>query len=164
MMPADSKQTASGSARSDAQLQPAVVAEKTAEGTAKSGPVSGNDVAAANSRINLSLLDQRLNETEKWLQQVADDHYSIQLFMTQIADANALEQFLRDPSDLLDFEKIYVYETRIGGSRMYSVLYNDFNSRKTARSILQNLPAEMRASKPFLRRVSALRKDLESSG
>ena len=109
------------------------------------------------------LLDRRLSETEKWLSRVDEDHYSIQLFMTRTADAKALERFLEDPSDLLDFEKIYVYETKIGGSRMYSVLYDDFDSRKTARSMLKNLPADMRASKPFLRRVSALRKDLESS-
>jgi septal ring-binding cell division protein DamX len=83
--------------------------------------------------------------------------------MTRIADATAVEEFLRERSDLLDFEKIYVYETKIGGSRMYSVLYSDFDSRQTANSMLQNLPANMRASKPFLRRVSALRKDLESS-
>ena len=118
----------------------------------------------ANSLEQPSLLDQRLSETEKWLADVDDDHYSIQLFMTRIADAKALEKFLDEPSDLLDFSKIYVYETKIGGSRMYSVLYNDFDSRKSARSMLQNLPADMRASKPFLRRVSALRKDLESSG
>ena len=115
------------------------------------------------NRIRPTLLDQRLSETEKWLSQVDDDHYSIQLFMTRIADAKAVEEFLQQPSDPLDFEKIYVYETKIGGSRMYSVLYNDFDSRQTARSILQKLPADMRASRPFLRRVSALRKDLESS-
>jgi type II secretory pathway predicted ATPase ExeA len=115
------------------------------------------------ARIRPSVLDQRLSETEKWLSRANDDHYSIQLFMTRIADVEALERFLGKPSDLLDLEKIYVYETKIGGSRMYSVLYNDFDSRKTARSMLQNLPADMRASKPFLRRVSALRKEFESS-
>ncbi len=115
------------------------------------------------SGMRPSLLDQRLSETEKWLAGADDGHYSIQLFMTRISDAKALEQFLGEPSDLLDLEKIYVYETKIGGSRMYSVLYDDFDSRKTARSMLRNLPAAMRASKPFLRRVSALRKDLESS-
>jgi type II secretory pathway predicted ATPase ExeA len=117
----------------------------------------------AETRIRPTLLDRRLSETEKWLLNVDDNHYSIQLFMTRIADAKAVEDFLRDPSDLLDFEKIYVYETKIGGSRMYSVLYSDFDSRQTAHSMLQNLPAKMRASKPFLRRVSALRKDLEST-
>jgi MSHA biogenesis protein MshM len=163
-MPTDSKQAASGNA--DAGAQPVLTAhyEETPERVAKPEAENVNDEAAMESGIKQSLLYQRLNETEKWLGAVADDHYSIQLFMTQIADVSALEDFLRDQSDLLDFEKIYVYETRIGGSRMYSVLYNDFDSRKTARSILQNLPAEMKASKPFLRRVSALRKDLESSG
>ncbi len=109
------------------------------------------------------LLAQRLKETERWLAGVDDDHFSNQLFMTQISDTQAVEDFLRNPPDLLDFHKIYVYDTMIGGSRMYSVLYNDFDSRKTARSILQNLPAEMKAAQPFLRRVSALRKDLASS-
>ena len=111
-----------------------------------------------------SLLQKRLSETEKWLQQVDDNNYSIQLFMTQVSDTKALERFLHDPANLLDFEQIYVYETRIGDSRMYSVLYSDFDSRNTARSVLNNLPAGMRASKPFLRRISALRKDLETSG
>jgi type II secretory pathway predicted ATPase ExeA len=126
--------------------------------------VSDSEAGDRQSRIRPTLLDQRLSETEKWLGQVDDSRYSIQLFMTRIADAKAVEQFLRDQSDLLDFEKIYVYETMIGGSRMYSVMYNDFDSRRTARSILENLPEDMRASKPFLRRVSALRKDLESNG
>ena len=124
---------------------------------AKHDPVSQRDILPG-------LLSQRLLETERWLARVDDDHYSIQLFMTQTSDAEALEAFLRNLPDLLDFKKIYVYDTMIGGRHMYSVLYNDFNSRTTARSILQSLPAEMKADKPFLRRVSALRKDLESSG
>ena len=141
-------------------------AAQIAEGSPASA--ESRDSAAADDsrdqgRIAPSVLDQRLSETEKWLSEASDDHYSIQLFMTRIADAKALERFLGDPSDLLDLEKIYVYETMIGGSRMYSVLYSDFGSRKTARSVLQSLPANMKASKPFLRRVSALRKEFESS-
>ena len=135
-----------------------------AQQAADSGPTRAGDQANQTvAKQPLPLLDRRLSQTREWLSQVADHHYSIQLFMTRIADAKALERFLENPSDLLDFEKIYVYETRIGGSRMYSVLYSDFDSRKTARSTLQRLPADLRASKPFLRRVSALRKDLESS-
>ena len=131
------------------------------DGQARVSVAAGENGGQA--RIRPSLLDQRLSETEKWLNGANDDHYSIQLFMTRIADAKALERFLGEPSDLLDLEKIYVYETKIGGSRMYSVLYSDFDSRKTARSMLQDLPADMKASKPFLRRVSALRKEFESS-
>ncbi len=162
--PADSKQVVSGNTRNGIRPVQATESVEMTERVAKPASVEGESEAVEKSGLKLSLLEQRLIETEKWLGKAADDHYSIQLFMTQKADAKALEGFLREPSDLLDFEKIYVYETRIGGSRMYSVLYDDYDSRKTASSILQNLPAEMRASKPFLRRVSALRKDLESSG
>ena len=87
-----------------------------------------------------------------------------ELLWQQIVLLSLLPRLLVSLLLLLDFEKIYVYETMIGGSRMYSVMYNDFGSRQTARSILENLPEDMRASKPFLRRVSALRKDLEANG
>jgi septal ring-binding cell division protein DamX len=159
--PQNSRQAEPGSTYAGVTHVPAVKTDQEFELVSKAVAVQDNDFNRAEKP---SLLDQRLSETEKWLAAVDDDHYSIQLFMTRIADAKALERFLNEPSDLLDFEKIYVYETKIGGSRMYSVLYNDFDTRKSARSILQNLPADMRASKPFLRRVSALRKDLESSG
>jgi type II secretory pathway predicted ATPase ExeA len=164
VIPADGKQSRSGNVDVGTEQRLTTHAEEIPDRAVEAELVKGRDVAVIKNTINPTLLDQRLNETAKWLGAVADDHYSIQLFMTKVTDVTALEEFLRDPSDLLDFEKIYVYETRIGGSRMYSVLYNDFDSRNTARSILQNLPAEMKASKPFLRRVSALRKDLESSG
>ena len=161
LQPQNSRLAEPGSDYTGAQHELAANTGLAVERVSKTAAVQAKDV---NSLKRPSLLDQRLNETEKWLEYADDDHYSIQLFMTRIADAKALEQFLNEPSDLLDFAKIYVYETKIGGSRMYSVLYSDFDSRKSARSMLKNLPADMRASKPFLRRVSALRKDLESSG
>ena len=114
--------------------------------------------------ITPTRLDQRLSETEKWLIHADGGNYSIQLFMTRIADAKAVESFLKNRSDVLEFEKIYVYETRIGGSRMYSVLYNDFETLTAARTMLQNLPDSLKASKPYLRRVSALKKDLIAAG
>jgi type II secretory pathway predicted ATPase ExeA len=110
------------------------------------------------------LLGQRLDHTEQWLQTAADSQYSIQLFMASTADADALESFLQNAPESLDFEKIYIYETSINGSPMYSVLYNEYATRQTARSKLQSLPADLQASKPYLRRVSALRKDLTQNG
>ena len=65
---------------------------------------------------------------------------------------------------MLDFEKIYIYETVINGRRMYSVLYDDYASRQIARAKLNSLPEELQASQPFLRRVSAFRKDSVRNG
>ena len=162
-MVSDSDRVVSASASGNILLAMNPPGVSTADGIEQARAGTAGNAYALTGSNRSPLLDQRLRATEIWLGQADDSHYSIQLFMTQVIDAKAVEKFLREPPDLLDFEEIYVYDTKIGVSRMYSVLYGDFDSRKTARSILQNLPANMRASKPFLRRVSALRKDLESS-
>ena len=107
-----------------------------------------------------SLVETRLAGTESWFNSVADDHYSIQLFVTRVVDAEGVEKFLRERPEMLDFEQIYIYETLINDVEMYSVLYGDFISRQVAGVTLRNLPMALQESQPFLRRVSALRKDL----
>jgi MSHA biogenesis protein MshM len=121
------------------------------------------DQLVAPSRLKPSLLDKRLTETARWLHEAKDNHYSIQLFMTRIDDATAVEGFLRNVPELLDYNKIYVYETRVGGSRMYGVLYADYATKENAKSVLSSLPEEVQANKPFLRRIRALRKEVANS-
>ena len=75
-------------------------------------------------------------------------------------DAEGVEKFLRERPEMLDFEQIYIYETLINNVEMYSVLYGDYISRQVAGVTLSNLPIALQESQPFLRRVSALRKDL----
>ncbi len=111
-----------------------------------------------------NLLTTRLGDTRDWFLQVPDNHYSIQLFMARTVDAKAIEQFLQDVQETLDFEKIYIYETVVNGRPMYSVLYDEYSTRQTARTTLKQLPADLQASKPYLRRVSALRKDMVVNG
>lgn len=110
-----------------------------------------------------NLLDKRLSATKDWFKVASDNHSSIQLFVTRIIDADGVEKFLRKLPEMLDFEQIFIYETMINGVEMYSVLYGDFDSRQKSLEVLRDLPAEMQESQPFLRRISALRKDLERS-
>ena len=107
-----------------------------------------------------SLLEARVLGTEQWFNSVADNHHSIQLFVTRVIDGEGVEKFLRERPEMLDFEQIYIYETLINNVEMYSVLYGDFKSRQDAVIVLRDLPGELQESQPFLRRVSALRKDL----
>ncbi len=116
--------------------------------------------ATSNAESQNPLLQERLAATRDWLVQVPDNHYSIQLFMARTLDAEAVERFLRGAAKKLDGEKIYIYETRINGRPMYSVLYDEYPSRQLARVTLKSLPDDLQSSKPYLRRVSALRKDL----
>ena len=105
------------------------------------------------------LLAERIAETRHWLVKTPDDHYSIQLFMARTSDANKVEAFLQDAPVMLDFSRIYIYETRINGRLWYSVLYQDFATQDNAIGTLEQLPSSLKFSDPYLRRVSALKKD-----
>jgi len=115
---------------------------------------------AAVAAVIAGPLESRLSATQNWFDNAADNHYSIQLFMTRIVDAEGVEKFLSEHPEMLDFEQIFIYETMIGDVEMFSVLYGDFSSRQVAQTVLNELPLELKESQPYLRRVSALRKDL----
>jgi len=102
---------------------------------------------------------ERLATTRQWLRVAADNHFSIQLFMARTSDADKVEAFLDKVPETLDFTKIYIYETVVNGRAWYSVLYNEFNSQDDAVAKLDTLPASLKASEPYLRRISALKKE-----
>jgi MSHA biogenesis protein MshM len=106
------------------------------------------------------LITDRIDETGRWLESTADDHYSIQLFMARTSDADNVESFLNDVPETLDSTKVYIYETVINGRAWYSVLYDDFATQENAINKLDQLPASLKASDPYLRRISALKKDI----
>ena len=81
------------------------------------------------------------------------------MFTARTSDANKVEAFLQNTPAMLDFTRIYIYETRINGRSWYSVLYNDFATQDNAIDNLEQLPSSLKASDPYLRRISALKKD-----
>ena len=122
----------------------------------KAAPVAAvqkvNDAPADN-------ISERLAKTRQWLSVAADNNFSIQLFMARTSDADKVEDFLLNAPETLDFTKIYIYETVINGRAWYSVLYNEFVTQGDAIAKLDTLPASLRASDPYLRRISSLKKD-----
>jgi type II secretory pathway predicted ATPase ExeA len=102
---------------------------------------------------------ERVQQTQKWLATAPDNNYSIQLFMARTINADKVEAFLEEVPETLDFAKIYIYETVINGRAWYSVLYSDFATQDAAIEKLGNLPSSLKASDPYLRRISALKKD-----
>ena len=105
-------------------------------------------------------INERIEKTHQWLNNAADNHYSIQLFMARTSDADKVEAFLDEVPETLDFAEIYIYETVINGRAWYSVLYSDFATQDNAIERLGNLPSSLKASDPYLRRISALKKDV----
>ncbi len=129
---------------------------KSVEVTANNQVFPGN---TAGSTGTDRLIAKRVQNTERWLSEAADNHYSIQLFMARTSDADKVEDFLQNAPETLDFTKIYIYETVINGRLWYSVLYSDFATQDEAIEMLHQMPSSLRASDPYLRRVSALKKD-----
>jgi MSHA biogenesis protein MshM len=132
-----------------------------------SDEVGGIDAAAVvatpvlsyTNKIENPLLVKQLKHTGLWLNDALDNHYSIQLFMALTSEADRVEAFLRDAPATLDFTRIYIYETVINGRNWYSVVYNDFAAQSDAIESLDRLPASLRISGAYLRRISALKKD-----
>lgn len=128
--------------------------------TAPVSSQANNVVTEVVVTVTSSPLEMRLTGTENWLAMASDSHYSIQLFVTRLVDVVGVDKFLDELPETLDFEQIYIYETVINELEMYSVLYGDFAYRQEAQTKLRSLPIELLSSQPFLRRVSAIRKDL----
>ena len=136
---------------------PAPVAAGRAGEPAVATPQQPQTVAA---KPVSQLLANRLESTRQWLAQANERHYSIQLFMALTRDAEKVEAFLENTPEMLDFTKIYIYETVINGRPWYSVVYNDFASQSDAIKTLDKLPASLKASEPYLRRIKALKKEI----
>lgn len=115
------------------------------------------------SKLLPELIAERIEKTTVWLASAEDGHYSIQLFMARTSDADKVESFLADTPEMLDFTKIYIYETVVNGRAWYSVLYNDFATQDSAIETLDKLPSALKASDPYLRRISSLKKDITRS-
>ncbi len=106
-----------------------------------------------------ALIAERIEDTTHWLATALDDHYSIQLFMARTSDVDKVAAFLQNAPVMLDFSRIYIYETKINGRLWYSVLYNDFATQDDAIEKLELLPSSLKASGPYLRRIGAVKKD-----
>ena len=123
----------------------------------KNSSINNEDSVVPNGAHDL--VAERIENTKQWLAQAQDDHFSIQLFTARTVDADKVEAFLRKAPEMLDFTRIYIYETEVNGRMWYSVLYNDYANQDNAIDNLEQLPSSLKANDPYLRRISALKKD-----
>lgn len=140
-----------------ADNQVAAIEPESSAVLAKNNQTAGNN--AAEVPLANGLIAERLGDTQRWLADALDSHYSIQLFMATTSDTDKVEAFLQDAPETLDFTEIYIYETVVNGRLWYSVLYSDFATQDDAIEKLDQLPSSLAASDPYLRRVGALKKD-----
>ncbi len=148
----------------DLQAEPIIVTELMPEKVTSKTVVVKDVTKTTLSQKPMALTLDRIKNTQQWLSVADDNYYSIQLFMARTSDADKVEAFLQEIPEALDFTKIYIYETVINGRAWYSVLYNDFTTQDLAIQMLDTLPGSLKASDPYLRRTSTLKKEVFKSG
>lgn len=105
----------------------------------------------------ISRLDTLITETERWLREVPDSHFVIQLLRTDASESDRIEDFLDNDIGELDATQVRVYRSRLSGQDRLGVIYGDFPSRNAAQKELQRLNRGRSGSPYYIRPTSKLK-------
>jgi hypothetical protein len=86
------------------------------------------------------LLGERLAATRELLERVDDEHYALELYVTENTDPARMERFLVRARELVPLEELYVVPVAAGGEYRLWVLFGDFASRDEAAAAGRRLP------------------------
>ncbi len=134
--------------------------QSSAQDTIQPQNVAAPDERVSSAAGNTRLVAQRLDAARVWLQEVNKNYYTIQLLATEARQAKRLEDLLRSWRERGTIDRVYIYQTKVGNGVWYGVLYDDYETFAKARAALEDLPAEVKRYKPFIRNV----RDLGSFG
>jgi MSHA biogenesis protein MshM len=104
------------------------------------------------------VLEQRLRATNQWLAQQRGFAYSIQLLGTN--DPELLREYFKTIGKYLEIEKVYVYRTIANQRPSLTVLYGNFAGRAEVNRMLESLPDELKANRPYYRTIQGVRSEI----
>ena len=104
-----------------------------------------------------SVLQQRIQATQQWLSSVNQQHYSIQVMQTPVANTQNLTQWLHKPEIQPLLPDLYLYQANRNNQLIWEILYADFAEIDNAAAALATLPEILRQNKPFLRKITSLK-------
>jgi len=104
-------------------------------------------------------LDEKLAQSEQWLNQAERGKMSIQVMMRNKSAARELVYYLRNEWPL-DLSQTYLYEVTIEGRSIYRVFYSEYDSLKEAKAQIDVLPASVKVNSPYVHSINRMRKAL----
>ncbi len=163
-------------APSPAVLAPAVPAQAAASTAAPVAPLPEAEPEAAAepmlsaeqarrlagySAAGQRLLAGRLAAGRQLLEHADDEHYALELFVTENADPARMERFLLRARELVPLEEVYVIPVAGGEDYRLWVLFGDFATREEAIAAARRLPPRyQQAFRAAPRNFGELRKQL----
>jgi MSHA biogenesis protein MshM len=92
------------------------------------------------------LLGERIDATREVLDRAGDDHYAVELFITDNTDPARMERFLIRARDLVPLDQVYVIPMSAGGQYRLRVVYGDFATREEAVAADKRLPPKYQSA------------------
>jgi len=86
------------------------------------------------------LLAERLAATRALLAQADDEHYTLELYVTENSDPSRMERFLLRAREMVPLEELHVIPVIDGGQYRLWVLFGDFANRADAAAATRRLP------------------------
>jgi MSHA biogenesis protein MshM len=128
------------------------------EGAPKAAAPVRSAAAPESALSGADLLEARLAATRAWLEQEAQNQFSIQLMGTN--DPDQLKDLLNSISKVVEINKVFVYRTTANRRPSLTVLYGSFTTPREAREALDRLPTSLKTNRPILRTVQGVRAEI----
>ena len=107
------------------------------------------------------LLAERLAATREMLETSPNDHYALELFVTENTDPARMERFLLRARELVPLGELFVIPMAAGKSYRLRVVFGEFSSRDEALAAEKRLPPKYQAAfRAELRSVAELRSQI----
>jgi MSHA biogenesis protein MshM len=147
-----------------AALEPEPKPEPVAQPEAQPEPQLTAEQArklAGYSAAGQRLLAERLAATRDMLTRADDEHYALELFLTENTDPARMERFLLRARELVPLEELYVIPVAGGGDYRLWVVFGNFASREEALAGGRRLPPRyQQAFRAVPRSIGELRRGL----
>lgn len=108
----------------------------------------------------LTLLQQRLQATEHWLNTANPKHYTIQIMLRKNSKQSEIERLLQKPEIQSILPNLYIYPIDNQEITDWIISYNEFANLAAVNTAINTLPEQIQRNKPFIRTISSLRDKL----
>lgn len=112
-------------------------------------------------QVSTDIIARRIEATTKLLKGTAADAYSIQLFVA--GSEEQLRNHLKSLPKFIEINDIYMYRSVAQGRPRVNVLWGSYPSRDEALEWIDELPPSLRANRPYVRTVEAIRAEMNRS-
>jgi type II secretory pathway predicted ATPase ExeA len=127
-------------------------AETPSAPAASPAPVKASASAEAIAQLRPGA-QERLRETQQWIQATDGRRWFIQLVATNTSQIDYAQNFLGMADRLLKPERARLYLADTGKEQRIGIIYGEFPTMGAATAAIEQLPPELRNNSPFPRQV-----------